>query len=370
MNDKGDIQKAIEQDALVLRSERIPMSDQAKKTAAALNEFMEEMGLTISHVARAIDVSTSVVSQVRRGIYNGDIEQVSNKLYNYMESARRKREGGANEQFVETSVARKIQALISHVDKFSLHEAKIGLVIGDAGCGKSRCLEEYAVANKNAVYLQLDRTMNATRIFAAIGKKLKIDSSGSLAAIAERIVDALDGRQTIIILDEASYLNVSILDQLRQIIVVKGKCPLILAGNNDLLATINQSTTRRGYESLDQFNSRLMMVLDIDRLAADPEGGIYTPADIRKLYQYGGISLSTDGVNRLVQIAKAPKMGRLRSCTTIIVALHTWCRAKGVDCITRELIDAAIPDLGLPIKSKLPTIPEERAEAARAAKAG
>ena len=353
-----------------MRSERIPMSDQQAKTASTLDQFMEELGLTNTHVARAIDVSTSVISQVRRGIYPGDLDQVSNKLHNYMESVRRKREGGVNDQFVETTVAKKIQILIAHVDKFSLHEAKIGMVIGDGGCGKSRCLEQYTIANKNAIYLQLDRTMNATRIFAAVAKKLKIDSSGSLAAIAERIVDALEGRQTIIILDEASYLNVSILDQLRQVIVVKGKCPLILAGNNDLLNTINQSTVRRGYESLDQFNSRLMMVLDIDRLAADPDGGLYTPADIRKLYQYGGISLSTDGVNRLVQIAKSPKMGRLRSCTTIIVALHTYCKAKDIDCITRELIDRAIPELGLPIKNKLATIPETRVEQEIKTKAG
>jgi DNA transposition AAA+ family ATPase len=361
-----DINKALEQDALVLRGERIPMADKQQQAAEALNKFMEERGLTNTHVARAIDVSGSVISQFKRGLYPGDIEQLVNKIYNYMESTRRREESGANEKFIDTSVALKIKALISHVDKYSVTEAKIGLVIGDAGCGKSCCLEQYAQANRNALYVQLDRTMNATRIFSAIAKKLKLDSSGSLAAVAERIIDALEGRQMIIILDEASYLNVSMLDQLRQIIVVKGKCPLIFAGNNDLLATITQSTTRRGYESLDQFNSRLLQVLDIDRLAADPKGGIYTAADIKKLYQYGGISLATDAVKRLRQIARAPKMGRLRSCTTIIVALQTWCKANDRDLITRDLIDAAIHELGLPIKNKLPALPEDDMQDERA----
>ena len=347
---------------------------QANEFAQKLDSFMEERGLTNTYIARALDLSTSVISQFRRSLYKGDLELIVNKVLNYINSVCRKEDSGIKETFVETSIATKIKMLITVVEEYSGgNEAKIGLVVGDAGHGKSDCLREYAKANRNSLYVELDRTMNATRIFAAIAKSLKLDSSGSLAAIAERVVEALEGRQLIIILDESSSLNVSVLDQLRQIIVVKGKCPLILAGNNDLLATINQSNTRRGYESLDQFKSRVMMVLDLDRLAADPDGGLYTPADIRKLYQFGGIKLSTDAVRRLRQISKAPRMGRLRACTQIIQALHKFCSHTGADLITADLIDRAIPELGLLIKDKLPLIPdsvEPEAEQQAVAKAG
>jgi len=156
-------------------------------------------------------------------------------------------------------------------------------------------------------------------------------------------------------LDEASALSVHKLSQLRQVITVRCKCPLILAANNHLLGTISQPSTRRGYESLDQFRSRVVFSLNLDELAVSRNDGLYRPEDIRKLYEHGGIRLDKSAVEMLRAICRAPQTGRLRTCSHIIAALRLSPKIKDGELITRELILAAIENLGLPVVAYLPT---------------
>jgi hypothetical protein len=191
-------------------------------------------------------------------------------------------------------------------------------------------------------------------MFAQIAKALRINSAGSLAAIAQRLVKTLKMRHLIIILDEASGLKVRTLDQLRQIVVTKGRCPLILAGNSYLLKTILQPSTKIGYESLDQFTSRLMQILNLDEIAGTSGGGLYTVQDVRKLYEFGGIKLTSGAVDKLRNICITPKSGRLRTCKHIVAALHTSQTVQRLGLINGEMIIAAIEQLDLPLKDRLP----------------
>ncbi len=278
---------------------------------------------------------------------------------NFINSFGRREKRVRNKPYIETTVAIKIATLIKQTEAFSDDEGKIGVIVGDGGHGKSHCMREYAEANKNTIYVELDDAMYSTMIFAAIAKKLHIPSYGSLAAVTRRLIDKLQNRNVIIMLDEAAGLGVKQLNQLRQIIVVKCRCPLILAGNSDLLKTIMQPTTRRGYESLDQFTSRLMGILNLDDMAARKDGGLYTAADIRQLYEFGGVSLTGDGVDTLRKICKAPRSGRLRTCSHIVAALHTAHVVTKRGKIDSALIIAAIRELDLPVRVRLPlAVPE------------
>jgi hypothetical protein len=237
------------------------------------------------------------------------------------------------------------------------NEGRIGLVIGDAGHGKSMCLRQYAASDQNSLYVELDSTMTITAIFAAIAKALGIDYSGGKRKVADRLVSALEPRSLVVMLDEASSLVVSHLDQLRQIIAVKSKCPLILAGNSHLLGTINQPPTKRGYESLDQFYSRLVYVANLDETAENSKGGgggLYTESDIKKLYQHGGIRLVKSGVKTIQKLCRTAMSGRLRTCSQVIAALHTSTNEDVKRNVDATIIMAVIRQLGLPIMNRLP----------------
>jgi len=375
MSDKG-IQKALEQDARVV-SERIPeemTKINARQKAKSLKDFMAERGYTQKKVADMLDVSPAVINQFLQNKYKGNLEDLVNKVVNLMNSVTRREKRVRSKPFVETTVAKRIGTLVTQTEAFSDEEGKIGLIIGDGGHGKSHCLRQYAEANKNTVYVELDDAMYSTLIFAEIAKALKIDSSGTLANVTRRLIENLQNRHIIVMLDEASGLTVRQLNQLRQIIVVKARCPLILAGNGDLLKTVMQPTTRRGFESLDQFTSRLMCILDLNSIASDKDGGLYTSDDIRKLYEFGGIRLTSDAVATLRRICKTSRSGRLRTCSHIIAALHTAGGVEKTGKIDATFIVAMIEYLDLPVKARLPLavrdIKEEAEEVPAVAKAG
>jgi len=363
--DGENIQKGLEQDAQVVK-ERIPMSlthQKASQIAKSLKEFMAERDWSQNKVARMLDVSPTQLNQFLNNKYKGKLDELCNKAVNLINSISRRDKRVRSQPFIETSIAKKIGTLITQTEAFSDdNEGKIGIIIGDAGHGKSHCLRQYAEANKNTVYLELDNAMTPTLMFSEIAGKIGIDSSGSLATITRRLIEHLENRHIIIMLDEASWLKVRHLDLIRRVLVDKSRCPVILAGNRDLLKTVMQPTTRKGYESLDQFTSRLMCILDLDKIASDKHGGVYTVADIKKLYEYGGIRLTNDAINTLQRIAKTPKSGRLRTCSHIIAALHISPELDETKSINTSLVIDAIEQLDLPVRVRLPLTTKESEE--------
>jgi DNA transposition AAA+ family ATPase len=311
---------------------------------------MAKNNLGQGRVAELLGVRRTVVQNFLGAGYRGDIAKLCNKIVHLINSVDRKHRHGHHGTFIETSVAKRIATFITQTEAFSIGEGKLGLIIGDAGHGKSVCLSQYAEANKNTVYLELDDCMTSRGIFVELARALRVHSYGVLAEITRRIVEHIRCRSLIIILDEASGLQVKELCQLRQIVTVKGRCPMILAGNRQLLATVMQVHTRREHESLDQFTSRLIGVLNLDVIAADRGGGLYTEEDIRNLYEYGGLRLTGDAVSTLRSICRTAKSGRLRTCSVVIRALHTSQAAY----IDQTFIVAAIEQLGLPVRAWLP----------------
>jgi hypothetical protein len=361
MNENDNIQKGLEQNARVIK-ERIPeqIGDaEVADVVARMRNFMAEHNFRQATVARTIGVSPSTFSEFLNGKYKGNLTKLVNKVINWMNSVARKKERINPKPYIETEIARRIATLIVQTEAFSEEEGRIALIIGDSGHGKSICLKQYAKANKNTLYIQLDATMDSLRIFAEIAKRLHIASSGSLSEITRHLVENLRPRNIIIMLDEASNLTVKQLNQLRQIIVIKARCPLILAGNADLLRTVIQPMTKHGYESLDQFTSRLMGVLNLDELASHKGDGLYTSEDIRKLYEYGGIRLTSGAIDTLKKICMTPRSGRLRTCSHVIAALHTSRVLDQKGYVDSALIIAAIEQLDLPIKIWLPLITED-----------
>ena len=359
---ENEIQKGLEHEARKI-TERIPemarRTEAMELTAAQLRAFMEKNSLSQAQIARKVGVSAAVINQFLSNKYKGDVKTIVNKVVNLINSTERQQSRPKQQPFVQTTVAKQIAALITNTESFSDDEGKIGLIVGDGGHGKSHCLRAYAEANRNTIYIELDDAMTTTQLFADIAESLHIDSSGRLSSITRRIIENLHNRNMIVMLDEASSLTVKQLNQLRQIIAVKSRCPLILAGNQGLIRTVMQPTTH-GHESLDQFTSRLMAILNLDEMATRKDGGLYTAKDIQQLYEYGGVRLTTDGVKALRKICKTRRSGRLRTCSHIISALHT-ARAAGRQIDAQKIIQTIV-QLDLPVRVRLPFTVAEAVE--------
>lgn len=342
--------------------ERIPMiitDEYRQELGRKLAQWIEANNITIGKLAQMLAVSTSTASQIVGGKYKANYEKHAAKVVNLLNThARKERAASGRPEFVDTTVASMIGSIITSTEGFSTDEGKIAMIIGDGGHGKSHCLRIFNKSNPNSVYVELDDCMTMRSILAEIAQRIGLSTDGSADLISRRIISALINRSIIVILDEASSLTAGMLNKLRQIICVKSRCPLILSGNQALLYTIDQPTTRRGYESIDQFTSRLMAILNLDALASEygPDGGngLYTEEDIRKLYTYGGLKLSSKAVDTLRRICGQPRSGRLRTCSHIITALHNYLSLELTNnLITDQTINMVIDKLGLPIKLDL-----------------
>jgi len=371
----NDTFQTLEQEARRIE-ERMPtvINEQTiAETRENLKRFLADNKITQLMLAQRIGMSDGVISAFLDGKYKGDNEKLVRKVVNYMDTfARRQRH--ARPAFIDTRVARQIFATIKSVESLSSdNEAKIGMILGDAGHGKSVCLQQFAAVNPNSVLVECDDTMTSTTLFSAIARAIKVDSSGAMKKLTERIKEKLQGRSLTFLLDEASGLTVRMLSQLRQVIVTQCRCPLILAANSNLRNTTSDlSMAKRGNESLDQFNSRLVRVLDLDAMAAtkNDDGGSYSPEEIREMYQYKGIRLTTRAIKTLRTIARFPQGGRLRTCSHAITALHASQKIRAKGEIDAEDILDVIKHLGLPVGPRLPFANLDETEAGDEAAAG
>jgi DNA transposition AAA+ family ATPase len=362
-----DIQKGLEREARLV-TERMPMDAtelNAREKARSLREFMKARGYTQALIAERIGMSSGVISSFLKGDYKGNMPALINKVVDLINSVTSRERRIRNKPYIKTTVAKCIGDLIAQTIAFSQDqgEGKIGLVIGDSGHGKSTCLRQYAIAHENAIYVEMRTTMTARSLFAqlAIHPRIGEGEDGSLDNIAERLIINLRKREVVIIIDEASGVTVTQLNQLRTVIVVSACCPLILAGNRYLMDTVMQQSTRRGFESLDQFRGRLMRILNLDAMAAEKDGGgIYTVEDIRKLYEYGGVRLMPDAIKLLRRICLCPQTARLWTCGHIISALLTSGAVTEDGKIDAIRIGQAIQLLRLPLT--LPLYSRDAAE--------
>jgi hypothetical protein len=337
---------------------------------ADVKAFLAAHKITQAQLAKWINNHHVVVSQFLSGKYEGDLEKIAAKIAGVLNTVARKKRQAGREGYIETGTAKRIGTLITEVQAFGDEEGRIGLVIGDSGHGKSVCLRAYAAADKNSLYIVYDDTMRTLQLFAEIARLLKVNAVGSLAELADRVVKAVKARHLLVLIDEASSMDAKLLNRLRQVLVAKAGCSLILAGNAELLRTIRDTGRAAGAESLDQFNGRLMSVLNLDELAADPDDPLYTADDVERLYSFGGIKLSRDAVDALRRLLSMPRSGRLRTAGTIIAALHMSAVIVKRGVIDAEAILSAAAELALPVCEMLPVVCRDARHGMQAAAVG
>ncbi|NLW84352.1 MAG: AAA family ATPase [Phycisphaerae bacterium] len=330
--------------------------------ATAVRGFLAEHQISQSQLARRIGSSATAINHLLGNKYTGDVAGLVERVGCYVNAEFRRLRRAVGPDFVEITVAQKIRSLVARVESFSDTEARIGVIIGDAGCGKSACLRAYAEADAACIYVSHDSASRVSGLLSAITRAVTgLGSDGELTTVTHRLVEAMSLRRYLVLIDEASSLRAKDLDRLRSVLCVKCRSPLILAGNNDLLRSIQANSDKAGYASLDQFNSRLMGILNLDELAVGGDDGpLYSADDIRRLYEYGGIRLTGDAVDVLGRICRTPRSGKLRTCRDVIRALHSATQVQESGTITGDLVWQAIVQLRLPVAEWLPTVCQDR----------
>lgn len=204
--------------------------------AADLKAHAQTHGLSNGQLGRSLGYSTAVVSQYLAGKYPGDVERVDKRVRDYLRSFARRRQTGV--ATVKCAATRKIATAIEAIRRTN----DVGVIIAEAGLGKSRAVDSYCEANPTSLLLQVRGWCNDKHsIEAMIAAEL-----GSYDGKKKRslwLIEKLNGGGRTLIVDDAHKLTRPALQWLFDF-HDETHCPLALVGIGELEKKVKDDAQR------------------------------------------------------------------------------------------------------------------------------
>ncbi len=224
-----------------------------------LEKTLEKYGISKAKASREMGKSNAVLSAYTTGNYQGDIPKLEEAILRWCarqdQAHSRKRVPIVETQTLKT-ITRAIE--LAHT------EHDIALIIADAGSGKTTGARWYADQNESTViYIPVISGMNRRMLVTELAKKCGIETARvQFNTLVQATADALAGRDSLVILDEADYLKADALEFVRRIVYDLGESGLVLIGLPRLRGMIqNLRSDHR------QLESRIGISVDVDGLS-------------------------------------------------------------------------------------------------------
>jgi DNA transposition AAA+ family ATPase len=227
-----------------------------------IKQYIDVQGISQAAAARMLNMGQSTLSQFLSGTYEGDSTQKARDIMQFLrrEHERKERPEIGQTDVVETSVYQRVH----QVAKMAHHERDVGVIIGDAGLGKTRALEAYEEEHPAAtVRIEVGPEFSSRSLGVALHQELGGEGQGSLYTLMQDLYEQLEGTDRLIIIDQAELLPTRGLELCRRLHDV---CNLgvVLAGMPRLLANLQGSTGE-----LKQLYSRVGLKARVDELTDD-----------------------------------------------------------------------------------------------------
>ncbi len=204
--------------------------------AAELKTHAETHNLTNGQLARSLGYSTAVVSQYLAGKYPGDVAKVDKRVRDYLRAYQRRRKSGV--PTVKCDATRKIATAIEAIRRTN----DVGVILAEAGLGKSRAVDHYCEANPTSLLLQVRgwcndkhsiEAMIAAEVGGYDGKKKR----------SLWLTEKLNGGGRTLIVDDAHKLTRPALQWLFDF-HDETNCPLALVGIGELEKKVRDDAQR------------------------------------------------------------------------------------------------------------------------------
>jgi DNA transposition AAA+ family ATPase len=175
--------------------------------------------------AQALGYSAGVISAYKSRNYTGNMKALEEKIAAWLKREERRLDR-LDVPVAETSTLEKIRRAIS----IAQDEADIAVIIGEAGTGKTTALRQYEKESHSALLIEVDPSFSQVTLMNEIARVLGVESKGGMNAVVERVIEAMSGRDVVLIVDEADYLSDSSLELLRRVINDKAHTGVVLVG--------------------------------------------------------------------------------------------------------------------------------------------
>lgn len=277
-------------------------------------------GWSNAEVCRRADVATSTYSEFMGGTYRGSYVIIADKLDRWLTSEDAHAETAAaviqDVSYVTTPTSNEVWDALT----FAQTMPTMTVITLGAGMGKTRTLREFAAKRTHAYRVPIepvDSKPNFTlrKICNALSINPPKRISDMPSVLGERL--KRDGRQPLLMLDEAQNLSDESVNQLRFLLDEYG-CGIALVGNEDLTVRYALGASREGY---GQIHRRIGF--RVKRLKPQPEDieamldawSVQDPEIRRLCRQIGNRAGALGQIFEALRLASIMAYGRSRSMT-------------------------------------------------------
>ena len=290
---------------------------------AAVHAEMRTYALSQSEASAAIGVSVTTLNRWLVGKYEGDNRAVSAKLARWLETRAEARALSLSpaglDAHADLGVTSQIMAALAHAQA----TGDVVLIHGRSGAGKSWAAHRYA-SSRSGVH-SLVMTCGITSLGGLYGRIARALGAGgryrSALEAEDAILARLEGRQALLLIDEAQHLTVRHLDALRGLRDLSG-AGLALVGGDEIrmtLARCPQVTGRIGV----RVGLAAAPAVDVETLVSGVLGRTPSKSELR------------------LALTAATGPGGLHALRRLLARAWMVARAAGREAVTAEDIRAA-----------------------------
>lgn len=222
------------------------LGETMKERIEKILKYLEETGETQASLARGADLSPTVVNQLLKNTYKGDVESNLSKLEGVIQTRKDKQAISFKApSFINTTIVRKCFNALHEAQNSAI--PRILVLYGASGIGKTKTIENYIEENPTTVMIEVSPEFTFGSLLQEIAQEIGVSHHGKHYEIRKRIVSKLKGSNRMLIIDEAEYLTPKSLDILRRI-HDKAQVPVVLVRMPNLFHNIK--SLRKGFEQI------------------------------------------------------------------------------------------------------------------------
>jgi DNA transposition AAA+ family ATPase len=278
----------------------------------------DEGRISQAKAAQALGYSSGVVSAYKSRSYNGNVKAFEEAVRAWLKREER-RIAKIEVPVVATNALDSISSGIS----ITQDERDIAVIVGDSGTGKTTALRAVVNENPSAILLEADSSFTKNVLVAEIARAVGVETKGGMTTVIGRIVEALRGRDTIIMIDEADYLSNASLELVRRVIHDKAQTGVVLVG----LPRLKYQLENRRNDH-EQLTSRVGVMLEVKGLARQ---------DAVKILESVWKGLPRETADAFFKAAK----GSARTLVKLMGRVHQTMAINGIETPNAEVIEAA-----------------------------
>ena len=234
------------------------LKDEKKQIAERLKAYCSQKGSQNKAANSMNGVSSATISKVLAG----DWDTISDEMWRSIASQTGHSTKGW--RIAQTRAYERMRFLLDNAKEESLVLA----VTGDAGCGKTEAIRNYAASHRNVYHLCCSEYWNRRTFMGKLLQCMGVDFTGSTVSdMMDDIIDLLKKTDSpLVVLDEADklsdqvlYFFISLYNQL------EGHCGIIMCATNFLEKRIKKGlrTHRKGYEEIYSRMGRRFITLQV-----------------------------------------------------------------------------------------------------------